>query len=218
VSIIYIVRILLACFLGGLIGIERESLHRPAGFRTHMLVCMGSALIMVTGEYVFRNFHHLTNMDPTRLGAQVVSGIGFLGAGTIIKEGGSVRGLTTAASLWAVSCVGLAVGAGFYWVAMAASAVIYIILVVLKYIEQFMSKRQPRTQLVLYFENKPGQIGKIGQVLGQLNVLILNIKLDSSEEGWTRSQWDLKLPSGLNKEVLSAELAQLEGVEEDLPQ
>ncbi|MGI6704828.1 MAG: MgtC/SapB family protein [Clostridia bacterium] len=217
-SIIYIVRILLACFLGGLIGIERESLHRPAGFRTHMLVCMGSALIMVTGEYVFRNFHHLTNMDPTRLGAQVVSGIGFLGAGTIIKEGGSVRGLTTAASLWAVSCVGLAVGAGFYWVAMAASAVIYIILVVLKYIEQFMSKRQPRTQLVLYFENKPGQIGKIGQVLGQLNVLILNIKLDSSEEGWTRSQWDLKLPSGLNKEVLSAELAQLEGVEEDLPQ
>jgi putative Mg2+ transporter-C (MgtC) family protein len=218
VSIVYIVRILLACFLGGLIGIERESLRRPAGFRTHMLVCMGSALIMVTGEYVFLNYQHLTNMDPTRLGAQVVSGIGFLGAGTIIKEGGTVRGLTTAASLWAVSCVGLAVGAGFYWVGIAASAVIYIILVVLKYIEQIMAEKQPRTQVVLYFHNKPGQIGKIGQVLGQLNVLILNIKLDSSEEGWTRSQWDLKLPFGLNKEVLLAELAQLEGVEEDLPQ
>jgi len=218
VSIIYIVRILLACFLGGLIGIERESLRRPAGFRTHMLVCMGSALIMVTGEYVFLNYHHLTNMDPTRLAAQVVSGIGFLGAGTIIKEGGTVRGLTTAASLWAVSCVGLAVGAGFYWVGIAASAVIYIILVVLKYIEQMMAEKQPRTQVVLYFHNKPGQIGKIGQVLGQLNVLILNIKLDNSEEGWTRSQWDLRLPSGLNKEVLLAELTQLEGVEEDLPQ
>lgn len=105
-------RVLFAALLGGLVGLEREHVVRPAGLRTHMLVCVGSALVMAVSSAIAASGN--TAVDVTRIGAQVVSGIGFLGAGTIIKEGATVKGLTTAASLWAISCVGIAVGAGFY--------------------------------------------------------------------------------------------------------
>ena len=95
-----ILRLTLAALFGGFIGNEREHTNRPAGLRTHMLVCVGSALVMLTSIAVLSDYKGVINMDPTRMGAQVVSGIGFLGAGTIIKEGFSVQGLTTAASLW----------------------------------------------------------------------------------------------------------------------
>jgi len=122
----------LAALLSGVIGYEREHSHRPAGFRTHILVAVGSALVMATSFYLFEAYKGETNMDPTRLGAQVISGIGFLGAGTILREGFSVKGLTTAASLWAVSCIGLAVGGGFYAGAIVGTVVIYITLNLLK--------------------------------------------------------------------------------------
>jgi len=118
-------RMCLAALLGGVIGYERQHSHRPAGLRTHMLVCVGAALVMCTSEYVALR---MGGSDVTRMGAQVISGIGFLGAGTIIREGFSIRGLTTAASLWAVSCVGLAAGIGFWSGALIATAVIYVTL------------------------------------------------------------------------------------------
>ncbi|MDF2988017.1 MAG: putative rane protein [Eubacterium sp.] len=127
-----ILRLLAACLLGGIIGFEREHVHRPAGLRTHILVCVGSALVMITSEFIYYHYSSHVNVDPARLGAQVISGIGFLGAGTIIKEGISVKGLTTAASLWAVSCVGIAVGIGFYSGAIIATVIIFLILVVIK--------------------------------------------------------------------------------------
>lgn len=102
-------RVLLAMLLGGALGLERERKHRPAGLRTYMIVCMSSALVMLTGEYVFRLYG---SGDPTRLAAQVISGIGFLGAGTIITTSRHVVGLTTAAALWASACIGLACGRG----------------------------------------------------------------------------------------------------------
>ncbi len=129
-----------AAVLGGLIGFEREHSHRPAGFRTHILVSVGSALVMLTSTFIFAYYKGQTNMDPARLGAQVISGIGFLGAGTILREGFSVKGLTTAASLWAVSCIGLAVGVGYFSGAFIATAFIYITLNVLKKIN-IKSKR-----------------------------------------------------------------------------
>ena len=110
-TIISIVRLCLAALLGGIIGYEREHSHRPAGFRTHILVAVGSAVVMLTAVYMSERYPD--HLDISRMPAQVVSGIGFLGAGTILREGFSVKGLTTAASLWAVSCVGLAVGSGF---------------------------------------------------------------------------------------------------------
>lgn len=127
-----LVRLLLAAILGGFIGNEREHSNRPAGLRTHALVCIGSALVMVTSEFIFMKYQGQTNLDPARLGAQVISGIGFLGAGTIIKEGFSVKGLTTAASLWAVSCIGIALGIGFYSGAIIATILIFSILQALK--------------------------------------------------------------------------------------
>jgi len=121
-----LLRVLVAIILSSVIGYEREHTNRPAGMRTHVLVCVGSALVMATSEFISRATEG--GIDVTRMGAQVVSGIGFLGAGTIIKEGINVRGLTTAASLWVISCVGIAVGAGFYSGAIASTILIFIVL------------------------------------------------------------------------------------------
>ena len=123
ISNLYIVvRLILALILGGLIGKERGQLNRPAGLRTHMIVCSASALIMLLGSFMAVNY---PNIDITRLAAQVVSGVGFLGAGAILKDGFSVRGLTTAATLWVVACIGLAVGGGFYIGGIVTTLLVY---------------------------------------------------------------------------------------------
>ena len=107
-------RLVLSCVMGGIIGYERQMRNKSAGLRTNMLVALGSCLIMIMSQAIYDNVEGKTNADPARLAAQVVSGIGFLGAGAIMKEGLTVTGLTTAATLWVVAGVGLAVGAGFY--------------------------------------------------------------------------------------------------------
>ncbi len=126
-----IIQMLLTVLFSGFIGYEREHSHRPAGFRTHILVAVGSTLIMSTSFFLTEVYPEM-KIDVTRMAAQVVSGIGFLGAGTIIRDGFNVKGLTTAASLWAVSCIGLAIGARFYIGAFIATIVIYLTLNVLK--------------------------------------------------------------------------------------
>jgi putative Mg2+ transporter-C (MgtC) family protein len=119
-----VLRLFLAAALGGVIGFEREKHNkRMAGFRTHILVSIGSALIMLVSIYIFEIYAGKASVDPSRIAAGVVTGIGFLGAGTIIRSGESVRGLTTAASLWTVSGIGLAIGCGFY-IAGSATAII----------------------------------------------------------------------------------------------
>ena len=125
-------RLMVTAVLCGLIGVEREHVNRPAGLRTHVLVGISAALVMITSEYLFHQYNEMANIDPARLGAQVISGIGFLGAGTIVKDGFNVRGLTTAASLWAVACIGLAAGAGLYSGAILATIFIYVTLEVMK--------------------------------------------------------------------------------------
>ena len=106
-------RLLCALVIGMVIGMEREYTHRPAGMRTHILVALGSCAVMITGQLIFGQYSALgSNPDPARLSAQVITGVGCLGAGTIMREGASVKGLTTAASLWAVACLGIAAGGG----------------------------------------------------------------------------------------------------------
>ncbi len=141
------VRLLVAAALGSIIGLERERLSWTAGLRTHMLVAVGSALIMIVSAYGFaealRNEH--TVLDPSRVAAQVVSGIGFLGAGAILLRGEVVRGLTTAASLWAVAAIGLAAGGGMYVAATVATAIILLILAGIKPLEErYRATRQTR--------------------------------------------------------------------------
>ncbi|SHK40030.1 MgtC/SapB family protein [Paramaledivibacter caminithermalis] len=207
------IRIILACFLGGLIGMERESVNRPAGFRTHILVCMGSTLVMLTGIFLFDIYKGLTNLDPARLGAQVISGIGFLGAGTILREGLSVKGLTTAASLWAVACIGLAIGSGFYTGAIISTCFVFIILFFFSKFEAYVSKRNNQINLKIITINKPGQIGKIGTILGKMNVSINNITLTPIDDESIAVILILKTPRGMNScEVITA-LLNLEGID-----
>jgi len=164
-------RLAVAGILGGIIGFEREFSNRPAGFRTHILVCMGSALVMVTSEFLFLNYADKTNIDPARLGAQVISGIGFLGAGTIIRDGINVRGLTTAASLWAVACVGLASGIGFYGGAIAATVLIFTTLILLKKLEYKVAPKYRNIYVV-----SDGQVGVLGKVMNVFDKYRLRIK------------------------------------------
>lgn len=125
-----LIRILLAILIGGLIGVERGMKNHTAGLRTYMLVCLGSAMVMMTNQYVTETFG---GGDPTRMGAQVISGIGFLGAGTIlVTNRNRVKGLTTAAGLWAAACIGLAIGIGFYEGALAGGLAILLIMTLLR--------------------------------------------------------------------------------------
>jgi putative Mg2+ transporter-C (MgtC) family protein len=127
-----LLRLALAAVLGGLIGVERELREREAGLRTHLLVALGSALFTIVGAYGFRDFlasgEAVVRADPTRIAAQIVTGIGFLGAGAIIRQGFSVRGLTTAATLWVVAAVGLAAGAGYYSAAVITTGLVLLAL------------------------------------------------------------------------------------------
>ncbi|MFH1093050.1 MAG: MgtC/SapB family protein [Candidatus Omnitrophota bacterium] len=141
-------RLALAVVLSGLIGYEREVHGRAAGLRTTILVGVGSCLIMIISMYLHAIYAHSADVDPTRIAAQVVSGIGFLGAGTIIRYGASVRGLTTAAGLWAVSGIGLAVGCGFYSAALMTTGIIFLVLVALSRFERKIRKRFDKTLIV----------------------------------------------------------------------
>lgn len=173
-------KLLLAALLSGFIGFEREHSHRPAGFRTHILVAVGSALVMMTSVYIFETYEGRTNMDPARLGAQVISGIGFLGAGTILREGFSVKGLTTAASLWAVSCIGLAVGIGFYEGAIVATFVIYITLNLLK---KFIIKGTTGKTLYIETEDATKTSSLVGAIVKKNSGNLHSIEILYSDEG-----------------------------------
>lgn len=119
-----LIKLVLIVILAGIVGFERESLNKPAGFRTHVLVGISAVLVMICGEYLYME----TGMDPSRIPAQLLSGIGFLGAGTILRDGFNVKGLTTAASLLAVTCIGLLIGEGAYIGGIIATAVVYAVL------------------------------------------------------------------------------------------
>ena len=137
-------RLTLTVVLSGMIGLERQIKRRNAGLRTHILLALGSCLIMLTSLYVFDIYKDVTKLDPTRIAAGVITGIGFLGAGTIIRDNEGVRGLTTAASLWVVSGIGLAVGCGFQNAAVYSTVLTLIVLFVLRYVEEGIFSRDDK--------------------------------------------------------------------------
>ena len=129
-------RFLCAMVVGMVIGTEREYTNRPAGMRTHILVALGACAVMITGQTIFHQYKALGGTpDPSRLAAQVITGVGFLGAGTILREGTNVKGLTTAASLWAVACLGIAAGGGYYAIALVGMVFIFITLTIFEAIQ-----------------------------------------------------------------------------------
>lgn len=147
--IVVLERLIVGVIVGGLVGYEREFKNSPAGFRTHILVCLGATIISLIAEYDLQKimiiaqnpmYAEVIKVDIARLGAQVISGVGFLGAGTILREKGSVRGLTTAATLWIVACLGLAVGRGLYALSLTAAVIIFIILSLFKKADRVIQK------------------------------------------------------------------------------
>lgn len=206
------IRLLLSILFGGIIGIERESVNRPAGFRTHILVCVGSTLTMLVSIYMFEIYAGRTNLDSARIAAQVVSGIGFLGAGTILREGTTVRGLTTAASLWTVAAIGLAIGSGFYYAAGITTLLTFITLISLSKFEDYLIKNKLSQEVILIIKDSPGQIGKIGTALGKMNISIKNIKMQSEKLGKLQVLINMRTPLNLNINDIVIALAKIEGV------
>jgi putative Mg2+ transporter-C (MgtC) family protein len=135
-------KLLLAVALGGLIGIERETSHKPAGFRTNVLICVGSAMLMILSSLILEEKGG-SGDSLVRIAAGVITGIGFIGAGTIILSRGSVVGLTTAATLWAVSGLGLVIGAGYFWIAIIFAAIVILTLVIFRYLEGQLRRKSP---------------------------------------------------------------------------
>ena len=136
-------RLACAMLVGLVIGTEREYTHRPAGMRTHILVALGACVVSITGELLFHHYSLLgSTADPARLSAQVITGVGFLGAGTIMREGATVKGLTTAASVWTVACLGIAAGFGYYAIALAGMVFMLVTLTILELLQHHLPGRK----------------------------------------------------------------------------
>jgi putative Mg2+ transporter-C (MgtC) family protein len=213
-----LLRLALAAVLGGLIGVERELREREAGLRTHLLVALGSALFTIVGAYGFHDFlesgQSVVRADPTRIAAQIVTGIGFLGAGAIIRQGFSVRGLTTAATLWVVAAVGLAAGAGYYSAAVITTALVLIALYPLRIMAyQILHRFRPedgRLLVELPAGHPPGEvideIEKTGARIGGVDV--------SQEGDRRRLELDVVLPRDTPAARLVARIADVANVAE----
>ena len=204
-------RILAAVFIAGILGLEREKKSRAAGLRTYILVCMGSCLIMLTNQYIYQT---TGAGDPMRLGAQVVSGIGFLGAGTIIvTKRNQIKGLTTAAGLWSSAAVGLALGVGFYEAAVAAGASIYFVMTVLRYWDIRMHKSAK--YMDLYIEVSSGvSMAQVLRHIRALNLEVVGIDSDSyaTIEDLKALVISLRLPKRMDHTDLNRKIEQIEGV------
>ncbi|QOX64498.1 MgtC/SapB family protein [Anoxybacterium hadale] len=212
-------RILLAMAIGGIIGWERENSNRPAGLRTHMLVAIGAAVVMLMGELSLETYADITTMDPTRLGAQVISGIGFLGAGTIMKEGATVKGLTTAASLWAVACLGLAAGGGFYEAATAGTIAIIITLTIFEYLEKrFCKVRQKGLAMDMVCTDISSTLINIKKIAPGYDVVLNDVDI-AEEIGEDRVLYHVTSKFGfgksskkVDKDGFTSEIKRLDGV------
>ena len=171
------VRLALALICGGVLGMERGKKNRPAGFRTYMLVCVGATLVMLTNQFICDEYG---TGDPARLGAQVISGIGFLGAGTIIVTGRNrVKGLTTAAGLWADACVGLAIGIGFYSAAIIGCTMIFVVMSVLHRMDAWMTANTKVLDLYMEF-GKMADLGHFMTYVKDKGIKVTEIEMTKS--------------------------------------
>ncbi|MDN7242026.1 MgtC/SapB family protein [Planococcus sp. N028] len=180
-----IIRLLLATVLSGLIGIERESKRQPAGLRTHVLVGTGSCLMMILSVTGFDSFLQMDNdairFDPGRIPSYVISGIGFLGAGTIIVQRGSVRGLTTAASIWVAAGIGLVVGIDMYFVAILTTAIVLITLhLVEKFERKYLSMRNQKS-VIVFAKDQADSFATICKIIEESQLEILGFEIDNEE-------------------------------------
>lgn len=217
-----VIRLVLSAIAGGIVGIERETNHSSAGLRTHILVTLGSALIMLISMYGFQGLGMNNNGgEPARLAAQVVSGIGFLGAGTILRNGNNIRGLTTAASIWVCGGIGLAIGNGYYLGGIATTIIVLVALRGLGFILKKSYKSQYNL-LIVQCRERVGLIGDIGQILGRNCINIKDINVDSEghiddddvdDDHMIEIRFKVKLPAKLINPGFFDEILKVHGVE-----
>ena len=181
-----LLRLLCAMVVGTLIGLEREFTHRPAGLRTHILVTVGACVVSIIGQMLFIQYASLgATPDPARLSAQVITGVGFLGAGTIMKEGASVKGLTTAASVWAVACLGLAAGFGYYALALAGMILIFITLRFFESIQQqFLKKGSTETYYILDSSDISASLVRINAAAHDEHITVYDLEARQTTDGY----------------------------------
>ena len=217
-----LLRLSVASLCGGLIGIERGRKRRAAGFRTHMLICMGASLTMVLNTYLSLMISGGAwtidasvpmQTDVSRLGAQVINGIGFIGAGTIIVTGRQqVRGMTTAAGLWASACMGLAIGAGFYEAALIGCSAILLTVVVFSKLESFILSRSRNVNLFVEFEN-PEDLSLIIAQIKEQSIRIFDVELTKSIGGaYPNAIFTLQLPKKKSHTAVMTAIAQVDTV------
>ncbi len=200
----------MASLLGAAIGFEREVHAHPAGMRTHLLVSLGSAAFTVLGIFFFAAG---TGTDPSRIAAQVVSGIGFLGAGAILKYGSTVRGLTTAASLWATAAVGMAAGAGAWVAAVVTSA---LIIFSLGPLHRILSRVRSRRQELLRLRIQVARLevlGPISATLAEDAIAIAGVTTRRLGQGRYEVELDLRPPAGAKYETIIATISSIAGIE-----
>lgn len=208
-----ILRVLISVVIGGLIGLERGMKNRPAGLRTYMLVCVGACVVMLTNQYTYQVYQV---GDPVRMGAQVISGIGFLGAGTIVVTSrNQIKGLTTAAGLWTAGGIGLAIGIGLYEVAIAASAAVFIILTVLHQLDFRVRKKAHILEAYVELDQQT-QLGNFLKEARDRGLEPSNVQLDH-EDVVSGSQLSfivtIKGKKSQNQDAMFTQLRKLEGVE-----
>ncbi len=203
------IRLVLAMVLGGVIGWQRESADKPAGFRTHILVCVGAALYTLVSAVGFFG----TGADPARVASNVVVGIGFLGAGTIWRTGVTVQGLTTAASLWTVAAIGVAAGIGYYVGAIFTTVIVVAVLTFFKVFEVRIPRRGLGT-LIMVMADRPGQLGKIGTALGAFGVNIEHVEMSQRTGDRVLLEMAIRLPPRVSRHELLVALGDVEGVDE----
>ncbi|MCI8646880.1 MAG: MgtC/SapB family protein [Firmicutes bacterium] len=205
-------RLILAVIFGGIIGLERGANRHPAGFRTHILVCVGAALAMLTNDYICQIYG---SGDPARLGAQVITGVGFLGVGTILVTGRhKIKGLTTAAGLWASACLGLALGIGFYSGAVIAAALIFTSLALLPKVETYFYKRSKVIDLYIEIDSLD-HFRAFTKYIRTLDTAFYNTHLSQSRPltaGGIAFHLSMILPKNMTHSQAVDSFGQLEGV------
>ena len=212
-----VIRLLLASVLGGLIGLEREIHGRPAGFRTHLLVSLGSSLFVVTSVHFYELFGNLSGsgpvgVDPGRVAAQVVTGIGFLGAGAIIREKASIRGLTTAACLWVAAAIGVSCGIGLYFLSIVVTLIALVSLLFLKKVENLLS-RDIYGFIKVWSSDLEGQRTRIEAILEECRMSVVNSSVEMDRErGEVLYEFDYKHKSREQASSLIELVSALDGV------
>ena len=215
-----LLRLVMAALCGGIIGIERGRKRRAAGFRTHMLVCMGAALTMILGTYLFMMINGLwkvdgvnRSVDVSRFGAQVINGIGFIGAGTIIVTGRQqVKGMTTAAGLWASACMGLAIGTGFIEAAIIGCVCIILTIVVFSKFESFILSHSRNVNIYVEFEHTDDLSLIIEKIKAQ-DVRIFDIELTKAKgDSYPNAIFSLQLPKRRSHAYVMTAIAEIDTV------